>query len=268
MKTAFLSLLAILAIDTNAQNYLSPSGYGAWAELEVATTEREKFDLFKQFDEQFEGTSTEMIGYHIIDINIDGLLDLVYSGPLGEDFGAIIYLNNGSEFERSDVIAGEVVRVERTRLLNCLEIKTHMRPCCLGQVHTLSSYLAYAYLGIKVIDVSNISYMEGTAEPMRFIDEIRFITTNAEYKLRATPEILTEFNAWPETFDGNTCAIYPSGSRGSAIAESTDDTGRVWWFVIMENNLDPIKSLLPYHSRSGGYKSMGWMSSRFVKKLN
>jgi hypothetical protein len=89
--------------------------------------------------------------------------------------------------------------------------------------------------------------------------------------LRVQPEINNSYNNLPEDeiIDGNTAAIFPIDSRGFAIAEETDDTGRVWWFVIMENNESLIKSnLYPGNNKVMGYRTLGWMSSRYVRKLN
>ena len=38
------------------------------------------------------------------------------------------------------------------------------------------------------------------------------------------------------------------GHKGKSFASETDETGRVWWYVIMDNNI------------------AGWMSSKYLEK--
>ncbi|WP_422358746.1 hypothetical protein [Reichenbachiella sp.] len=272
MKSIITFFLIFPSLSTIAQESLNPSGFGAWGEVEINVSSETKNALLEQLVKQYgegimtmNGHEVHPNSYHVIDLNSDGQLDLAYSGEYLEDRGALIYLNKGSEFERSDLIAGEVVRIAKTSLSNSFEIKSHLRPCCAGEVHTLYVYLAYVTSTIKLVNLSIINFMEETSESSNSIKSTRFTTVNPEYKLRATPEINPDFNSWMGTFDGNTCAIYPKGSRGVAVAESTDETGRVWWFVIMDNNIAPIKSLMYFGDKPMMSKSMGWMSSRFVE---
>lgn len=272
MRSISLIIIIISSYSIRAQEILNPSVYGAWGSVEEQLSTAEKKDLIEQLgiSSPWNPQNNESIDpnlFHVLDINNDGLLDVAYSGVYAEGTATFFYLNKGLKHEQSDMIPGEVVRIERLPLSNYLEIKTHLRPCCVGSVHTHSIYLVHSNNGLKVSNLDNVDFYEDTLEPNESIKKTRFVTTRPEYKLRVTPEIAANFDKWIESIDGNTVAIYPKGSRGIAIAESTDETGRIWWFVIMDNNVQPIKSLMYYNNNPKGSKSMGWMSSRFVDKL-
>lgn len=69
--------------------------------------------------------------------------------------------------------------------------------------------------------------------------------------------------------NGNQIAQLSKGTRGRALAESTDSTGRIWWFI----EIDPNEGLSNSAFGPGDYlltdkpKIVGWISSRFVKRL-
>ena len=105
--------------------------------------------------------------------------------------------------------------------------------------------------------------------PGKAISRALFKTITEEYKLRLEPFINdTSTSSYPELVQGNTIAIYPKESLGYALSQQQDDTGRIWWFVIMKNNLKPISSVM-YSGfyENDDYYSCGWMSSRFLKKI-
>ncbi|MEP2025027.1 MAG: hypothetical protein ABJH98_12075 [Reichenbachiella sp.] len=274
MKSISLIIIILSSYSIRAQEVLNPSGYGAWGSVEEQLSSTDKNELIEQLGisspwKTGNDESIDLNLFHVLDINNDGLLDVAYSGMYAEGTATFFYLNKGSQYEQSDMIPGGIIRIERLPLSNFLEIKTHLRPCCAGSVHTHSIYLVHSKNnGIKITNLNNVDYYEDTLEPNQQIKKTRFVTTRPEYKLRATPEIDSELKNWREIIDGNTVAIYPKGSRGLAIAESTDETGRVWWFVIMDNNIKPIKSLIYYNDDPKGSQSMGWMSSRFVDKVD
>lgn len=207
--------------------------------------------------------------YHVFDITEDGLLDLIYSGPYGEGSAVILYENRGTNFIESDFIPGQLIGLSRLDLSRTIEIKTHLFPCCAGVWHYLKTVVVNSTeSGIDIIMLNEDVYMDYTDEPTNTMKSVLFETVNEQYKLRSTPNIVNEFSRWPDTIDGgNTLAIYPKGSRGRAYGKSTDETGRVWWFVIMENNFKPINSLMYYDNDPKGTRSYGWMSSSYVKQI-
>lgn len=107
-----------------------------------------------------------------------------------------------------------------------------------------------------------------------------FVVENSVYSLRSTPRIDPD-PGWqpspaerfggspalagmdgPWEVEGNRLAVYERGARGVALASATDDTGRVWWYVLMSPDTPPAEP------RFGGPVSLGgWMSSRFLEAV-
>lgn len=98
----------------------------------------------------------------------------------------------------------------------------------------------------------------------------RFVVRNDKYKLREQPVIDDKHDEQESDFEGmpiygNALAEFGKGSKGEAIAEKPDETGRVWWFVIMDGD-----AKVEYDRFYGDQKASkaGWMSSRFLEVLN
>ena len=211
--------------------------------------------------------------FHVLDINNDGLDDVIFNGFYGGEGEAIkFFVQNGSGYTVSKAFAGRIKRIEKSDLTGFLNFEIHDYPCCAGIVnHIIILAAVQNGSSINFNITSDIAYMYDVTNPNKSIDPIPFITVNPEYKLRSQPVIDNEYDNLPDgyLFDGNTCAVYPKGSTGYAISNETDSTGRVWWLVIMENNLPPIKTNLSSgRNDSNGYHTVGWMSSKYVKRLN
>ncbi|MDW3197030.1 MAG: hypothetical protein R8G66_31925 [Cytophagales bacterium] len=214
----------------------------------------------------------QLDSFHLIDINADGLNDVIFEGfDGGNEESLVFYINTGDTYQKSRVIKGRIQRIERSSNNSLLSFTIHDYHCCATFVdHILTLDIVRKESKYEFILHNDFAYMYDTEQPDHFISKTPFVTINAEYKLRAQPIIDNNYDNLPEEeiIDGNTVAIYPKGSRGYAIAKHTDETERIWWFVVMENNLKPLKSNLYTGNNELSFRSLGWMSSRYVKKLN
>ena len=116
--------------------------------------------------------------------------------------------------------------------------------------------------------VNRTARIQNTELPTNELKEpVRFEIENEIYHLRATPKIDTT-NLWYEGHEGedNIIAELKKGDKGKAIGESTDSTGRIWWFVEIDPEFKPNKSHF-YDLEERPTKVTGWMSSRFVKEI-
>jgi hypothetical protein len=50
--------------------------------------------------------------YHVIDLNFDGLKDLVFSGPCNPYIETVVFLNNGNELEKVFQCGGQLITIE------------------------------------------------------------------------------------------------------------------------------------------------------------
>ena len=96
---------------------------------------------------------------------------------------------------------------------------------------------------------------------------IAFETINEKYTLRLTPKLDNETYFWGTDEQGNSIAIFPIGSTGTAMAENVDETGRIWWFVRMNNNKGNIGMFMHGDNNEEPYRCYGWMSSRYLKRI-
>lgn len=209
--------------------------------------------------------------FHFLDLNGDKELDVVYNGGYGGENEIIhLIITKNKEFIVSDPLFGLVTDFQV--LEKQIDLKIYDYGCCAQLVDVYSKY--EVHFDNEKIEFKNLyaySRIKETQNPEDFTKEIRFEVQNDGYKLRAQPEIITDYYGLPEEaiIDGNTLAIYPKSSTGTAIAEKMDQTGRLWWFVIMDNNYKPISSLFNNGNNTiSGYKCAGWMSSRFLTVKN
>lgn len=220
--------------------------------------------------------------FHFVDFSGDGVADVIYSGPWfvrnENGFGAL----EGSHTKLYQVIAGRAVevmdehgsiqRIWKGRAGEPVSFRMVHYGCCSDPEWRIRYFR-------PVRDGERVRFEEyhgvlGRAEmevPTRFMDAPRrFTVANDRYLLRSAPRIQDrpagEFPEWFEWDErGNVMAEYGRGARGTAIAERTDATGRVWWFVRMDGRTPPRDAQVgedPEHRVT--MDRLGWMSSRFV----
>ncbi len=197
----------------------------------------ENYDFFKE-------------SFKTIDLNNDGKLDIFYSGYLGgaSDSYSCIFINEDGMFDL--VFEGEI----GSRFLYAIKNKNN----------TID--LVYFYLGpfapipqlmrLDLIKVENgienittvANFMTDIESPNEFFKEpISFKVLNPKYYLRSSPRIENQDIGYG--YKGNIVKEYSQGTKGIAFAKEVDETGRIWWFVFLDD------------------KYSGWMSSRFLEEL-
>jgi len=104
------------------------------------------------------------------------------------------------------------------------------------------------------------------------MNPVRFEIQNSPYNLRNSPEIITglkeDYYDYTPINEQNITASYKAGDKGTAYAESTDSTGRIWWLVVMD--VKPTSGESLYYEGNNefeNYKPIGWISSRYVMRI-
>lgn len=198
--------------------------------------------------------------FHFLDLDSDSQVDIVFNGKTEIGDGVVLFLKSGLGYIQSNTLGGNIVGIERSKLSGHVHFKIQQDPS--GQEHyRLIVNLSIRPNDFKMLTSVEYSYKRTTEIPNTFFAPKPFIT-KIEYNLRAQPKFNASPNKWLEKIESNVVAIYPAGSIGKAISQKTDDAGREWWFVIMENNLWPTRSLLVYKKPIN--MSMGWMSSKYL----
>ncbi|HSM24384.1 MAG TPA: hypothetical protein VK856_05925 [Anaerolineaceae bacterium] len=243
-----------------------------WQQLEIKNFEMSEYfehylyeDFIFFFEKNLINDHKEF--FHIVDWNLDGIDDLIYSGPGSTDSKqTIIYEGRDGKLIKKLDVFGEIINFTLTGIGSPYGFVMYHTPFdppdILRNIETYIPICADSGYSFKLD--SKICFIEFTNFPDVFNIQKPFVVANNGYRLRMQP-LIDDETVFFHFGKGNTIAIYESGSRGIALAEKTDHTGRTWWFVLMLNNL-PFRS--DYFDNIGNpaneFFCYGWMSSRFL----
>lgn len=272
MKTLALSILFLSTYHLMSQGSIMENDldWNKWEKnISEATRQQHLNNLFENTEKVPRFVKQEFIkgsnlsSFHLIDANDDSLIDLVYNGPVGTGDGIIVFLNVGSSYAVTNTISGKIIGLEKSALSGLLAFKVLRNSS--DEHYRSVVHLSVKPNDIKLIITAEYSYKTNTQLPVSYFTPKTFVVKREHYNLRAQPIFDRASNIWAENIEGNVVAIYPVNSIGKAIGQTTDEKGRLWWFVIMENNIQPTKSLLVYRKPTN--MSMGWMSARFLEEI-
>lgn len=282
MRTHLLILL-LIAFTTSTYAQLNElfaeqkADLSNW-EIPISNAEKQKFikplralELFEWPFYNLDNCKEYLDNFHIVDFDLDGRKDILYHGLLGgESMYLVLMRNVNASFEKVLSVAGSLNFASEKTSLTPLTIGITQYGCCMEMVNQFELYHPIWNNGKYKYELAlKYGFPYGTQFPEQTFDPVGFETINPEYKLRISPIIDDGPSKLEDNnFPGNLQGVYPEGSEGIAIAESQDNTGRTWWFVLMKNNLKPLSSIMNNGANnSNNYYTMGWISSRFVKKI-
>jgi len=176
----------------------------------------------------------------------------------------LIWLRKGDTAEYGGFIGGNPLKIFRNRKSGPFSIVVNEGWCCARNLGSIRLYkLAENHGRLEYKLEKRIMQFKGMTVPSTRMASVFFKVKHDKYSLRSSPEIIDQpsevFRG--EMFIGNIIAEFPKGSRGEAIAEHRDKTGRVWWFVLMDKNA--TTTINHFYDDKDSYK-MGWMSSRYL----
>ena len=213
----------------------------------------------------------DLNNFTFVDYDSDHDLDIIYYGPIGgEPLGTIFFMNSDNSYGSEFLSVGQVKEIKIDNTSQQLYFKMIESPCCADIVEGTVLYQVDFSKPERVFTTLNrYHYIAGTGKPTDFIAPLKFKILNPQYKLRHSPEIddtpldpNSEFN-----LPGNVIAEYSAGASGTAIASKTDATGKVWWFVIMDYNSTPIRTIIHDMDSKSKFYTCGWLSNRYAEKL-
>lgn len=272
--TFSLKSQSIQEIVTTEIGYFVDTNF-VWSGWEVSMELEKKIALIKEINQNkflrypIENLDNYIEFFHIIDFNMDGMLDIVFYGnPGGAESTYVIFIEKTKDgFQETYRSAGRLLSVSEYDGYTGMGFTIYNYGCCASMVdHLYKIAPINTPNGFSYQVQSDVAFYSGMDKPTKIFDkQIRFKTINDKYSLRASPEINSDEEAYYGLTNGNIIATFPKSSKGIAIAESTDETGRVWWLVIMSNKNKPIDSNMysGYHQIEN-YKIAGWMSSRYL----
>ena len=251
-----------------------------WTKFEISMLDNEKEVFLNQFEETRINTSNEFYPRdfylntcHLIDIDNDFQLDIIqYYNEVSIGEKLTIYLNKNGKLEKIYDTFGKILFFNREITNSPIQI--------IQFVCTNSGNLTYSFDEIIISKSEGNNLFSLRKETILLYGEtiipeeqtiyIPFKVLNNKYKLRTEPKIDNKEITSPYNM-GNTIAEFSIGDLGTAIAEKKDDTGRIWWFVVMNNNV--IKDWNDYlhidfeYENNRNMKIFGWISSRYLEKI-
>jgi hypothetical protein len=212
---------------------------------------------------------------HVYDINGDGLDDIIFEGRSGSEATEVAFILNTPQGFKIIFKGNEHLIKFDTANKKITTIYIDDPGCCDAYIDFSKVYdFTYQNDVPKATLVYLTAYSESTDLPGNYFDKpTRFEVLDNGYKMRAEPVIndTTKRFATPDDTArvGNSVGVLPKGAKGWAIASQTDATGRVWWMVEMDPDIEIGKSIF-YKTDDITMKArkMGWISSRYVKKLD
>lgn len=243
----------------------------AFIEEFIASTPND-FQQYK-LNERYTPTLSDLFeALHVIDLNNDGLKDVIFDGLSGGEPRLIsIYINKGGYFDNVFDEYQQISNMEFNQgILSRLQIKDW--DCCAGINETYRLY-DVAYVNNKFIfkPIEAYRYLKTTDLPSKYWSETKTVRIlNDNYNMRLSPKIdnTTEYYFELKPQLGNIIAQLPKRSIAVALAESIDETGRVWYFVAVPPFIRIRNSrILDFDDEIKSYKC-GWISSRYVENID
>lgn len=210
--------------------------------------------------------------FHLIDIDGDQVREVVYNGwNGGEGEMVVVYRLIKDQLVFVQNFLGRIVDI-RSNESNQTRFLVYDYACCAGYVDHLQTFDFNPKTKMFEI-VKSIAKINETEIPDNWIDTFRIKITKSPYNLRYSPEIKTgianSFGYFEPIKQENIAATYQAGDKGTVYAQAIDDTGRIWWFVLMDAMPRSGENLF-YEGNNlfVNYQPIGWISSKYVEKLN
>jgi hypothetical protein len=226
----------------------------------------------KEMGDRYNGMDSLKHYLHVYDINGDGRNDLIYTGVSGgEPSEVALILNTPQGFK---LVFRKFQYLLKFNVENNRITKLYIDDpgCCASYIMFNEAYDVKYQGNMPSFKLSYFTaYHYITQIPTQYFSSpIPFEVLNNGYKMRVAPEINDNTQLFMDDMPkGNTVCELSKGTHGVALAEATDKTGRVWWFVQLDAAAKVSKDQF-YDEDGINYKpgKMGWISSRFVKRLD
>ena len=277
MKRTFLLQLLVIPFLIFGQSSEKSEQLSNWNGWEIKTDNTSKGEFISTLkvnkDAECEFAFLNLNEFHIVDVDNDGLNDIVYSGFCGTT-GSVtsIYRFNGVSFEQLIKVIGVIHQVSKFDSNERFSFTLRNYACCGGFENVLEKYVLILENGkLKYQVQSRETYVDETEFPNFYFEKpIVFRSIIEKLQLRFSPIIDdTTYIARPFDARGNEVTFYPKNSIGYAVAQKKDITGKIWWFVKMNN-----KNILgkEWTSKAGDNSeeptfTLGWINFENVERI-
>ena len=198
----------------------------------------QNFDIVKPYPSYPYQPKDVVKSTHAIDFNGDGLLDIIFVGPMVNGTITEFFLNKGDHYEK--VFSGDqfIDRIDFSN--NRLDSFTLLNPGCCADPQFLEYNYSVKYLQDKpsfILGVT-VGYVLGTQKPQTVLSiPEEFSVVSSRANLRSTCYIFNIIDS--SAFDygryGNLIASYTKGSKGKVLG-TKKDRGIEWLYVLMNSD--------------------------------
>jgi hypothetical protein len=231
-------------------------------------TKPEEFEYYRTNALYYPGLNDLLNDMHVLDLNNDGLNDIIFDGQSGgEPLMIAFFINEGSSFRKIFTAYQGVIKIElQNKILSKVCIQDW--GCCADYLVTNSVYSFNSKMECQL--VNRLKYFRDTELPEAFFDTpIKFQVKKNTDTIRLNPMIddssRTHYYAG-DPVRGNIIGKLKSGTVGYALGEKRDTTGLVWWFAAIPDDYEILDSYFYDPENETSFKS-GWISSRCVERL-
>jgi hypothetical protein len=236
--------------------------------------EAEKIKLIQTLKPQFEYLATydtwvsdNLKNFYFVDLDDDQDRDVIFTGWSGAEPVCVrIFVTKNNIPKKVFDAFQRIKRIEFTE--NRLSHLTIEDPgCCAEYILFTADYkVSTAQDDLKFDMTKRMAIIHETELPKDFFSTpIRFEVQNDKYFMRNSAQIDTVDQYYGgELGIDNIVAEFKKGTKGKALGEKIDATGRVWWFVEIDSNFKPSNTMFYDIDNT---QIRGWMSSRHLKRL-
>jgi hypothetical protein len=202
----------------------------------------------------------------------EGIICSSYFGS--EEMHNAIWMKQGNYYRYSGQLIGKIVKIFRDTNKQPFTIVTRSGWCCASGIGEFNLYKPREESGVVSYRLTqSIREYNGVKMPEKRMEPKRFQVMEPRYRLRIAP--LIDDKPYPDYQSndpgaiviGNVLAEFKKGDKGLAIAEKVDDTGRMWWFVIMDPSTETEYWQFHLYDDEKSRYTMGWMSSRYLEVI-
>ena len=239
MKNLILGSIAFLVFASgNAQikDLLNSKDF-LWSEWEMIPGTKEKSDFFDSLQFTPEG---DIKNYRIIDVDGDGVADIMYSAPNVVK----IHQYHNNEFRTVLDVDEELITLIGNKPWNPVNVLTKDLDCCETNNYALKNYQPGFENGNLVYFAENEIIISNGMEL------IRENLPPFKFRIRAVPELRTS----PDSLaHNNVIKTYKINDVGFALASKRGGGNQTWWMVLIPEDKHQFRA--------------GWMRSKFLKRI-
>lgn len=237
-----------------------------------------EFEAYRRGNEsEFHNMDSLAKDLHFMDINGDGMLDVIFEGQgSGERRFIQLFIKIGQRFKGIFSDYQGVAKIDwdgnKMKRLYINDWGSGDDYIETNKIYEFTYNQTDAPTYKQIYQSIGINSFDAVRPDSLFDKPIRFEVLNNNYKIRSAPLIDdTGMFHWnknqeSEKGEGNSIGKLPKGTTGAALGKKTDATGREWWYVEIDETYMFDHEML-YVQNKFPTRVIGWVSSRFVKVL-